>query len=43
MEREAKRMRGARPFVFSNLHAGVGVDTIIRFVEDKGGLCRALP
>ena len=38
MEREAKRMRGARPFVFSNLHTGAGVDTIIRFVEDSGGL-----
>jgi urease accessory protein len=38
MEREAKRMRGARPFVFSNLHTGQGVDTIMRFVEDRGGL-----
>jgi urease accessory protein len=38
MEREAKRMRGARPFVFSNLRTGDGVDTIIRFVEDSGGL-----
>jgi urease accessory protein len=38
MEREAERMRGARPFVFSNLHSGAGVDTIIRFVEDRGGL-----
>jgi urease accessory protein len=38
MEREAKRMRGTRPFVFSNLHTGEGVDTIIRFVEESGGL-----
>jgi urease accessory protein len=38
MEREAKRMRGARPFVFSNLHTGAGVETIIRFVEERGGL-----
>jgi urease accessory protein len=38
MDREAKRMRGARPFVFSNLHAGEGVDAIIRFVEASGGL-----
>src|SRR6202790_4757560 len=38
MEREAKRMRGARPFVFSNLHTGQGVDTIVKFVEDSGGL-----
>jgi urease accessory protein len=38
MERDARRMRGARPFVFSNLRAGQGVDEIARFIEDKGGL-----
>ena len=38
MERDARHMRGARPFVFSNLRAGAGVDTIARFIEDKGGL-----
>jgi len=38
MERDAKRMRGARPFVFSNLHTGQGVDDIARFVVEKGGL-----
>jgi urease accessory protein len=38
MERDAKRMRGARPFVFSNLRAGDGVDEIARFIEEKGGL-----
>jgi len=38
MERDAKRMRIARPFYFSNLRSGQGVDQIIRFVEDKGGL-----
>jgi urease accessory protein len=38
MDREARRMRGARPFVFSNLHTGAGVDTIIRFIEEHGGL-----
>jgi urease accessory protein len=38
MERDAKRMRGARPFVFSNLHTGQGVDEIARFVVAKGGL-----
>jgi urease accessory protein len=38
MERDAKRMRGARPFYFSNLHTGQGVDQITRFVEEKGGL-----
>ncbi len=38
MERDAKRMRIARPFYFSNLRSGQGVDQIIRFVEEKGGL-----
>jgi len=38
MERECKRMRGARPFVFTNLRAGNGVDEIARFIQDKGGL-----
>jgi urease accessory protein len=38
MESEARRMRGTRPFVFSNLHSGQGVDTIIRFIEEAGGL-----
>ena len=38
MERDAKRMRGARPFVLTNLRTGQGVDEIARFIEDKGGL-----
>ncbi len=38
MERDAKRMRGVRPFVFSNLHTGQGVDEIAGFVVEKGGL-----
>jgi urease accessory protein len=38
MERDTKRMRGGRPFIFSNLRAGKGVDEIARFIEDKGGL-----
>jgi urease accessory protein len=38
MERDAKRMRGARPFVFANLRSGQGVDEIARFIETKGGL-----
>src|SRR5712691_5836098 len=38
MERDAKRMRGVRPFVFSNLRTGQSVAEIARFVEDKGGL-----
>ncbi len=38
MERDAKRMRGARPFVFSNLRTGQGLDEIAQFIEAKGGL-----
>ena len=41
MERETKRMRGARPFVFTNLREGKGVDEIARFIEEKGGLADA--
>jgi urease accessory protein len=38
MERDAKRMRGTRPFVFSNIRAGQGVAEVVRFIEEKGGL-----
>src|SRR5271156_4465612 len=38
MERESKRMRGARPVVFTNLREGRGVDEIVDFIEEKGGL-----
>ena len=38
MERDAKKMRGQRPFVMTNLRAGTGVADIARFIEEKGGL-----
>jgi urease accessory protein len=38
MDRDAKRMRGDRPFVFANLRAGKGVAEIAAFVEHQGGL-----
>src|SRR4051794_9129547 len=38
MERDARRMRGDRPFVFTNLKAGDGVDRIVDFVTTQGGL-----
>jgi urease accessory protein len=38
MRRDAARMRGARPFVLTNLRNGEGVDTIAGFIQDKGGL-----
>ena len=36
MERDAKRMRGERPFVFTNLKTSKGLDAVIRFVEAQG-------
>ena len=36
MERDAKRMRGERPFVFTNLKIGTGLDTVIDFIEREG-------
>jgi urease accessory protein len=38
MERDAKRMRGERPFVFTNIKAGEGVEVVERFIVNKGGL-----
>ncbi len=38
MERDAKRMRRDRPFVFSNLKTGHGLDTIAGFIVSRGGL-----
>ncbi len=38
MERDAGRMRGARPVVFTNLKTGEGVDRVVEFVITQGGL-----
>jgi urease accessory protein len=38
MEADARRMRGSRPFVFTNLKNGEGIDQIARFLIEKGGL-----
>jgi len=43
MERDARRMRGARPFVFSNLKSGDGLAAIVRFIETEGMLREAQP
>ena len=36
MDRDARKMRGERPFVFSNLKSGEGLDTIVSFIEKQG-------
>ena len=33
---DAKRMRGERPFVFTNLRTGDGVETVIEFIRTQG-------
>ncbi|MCA0871129.1 urease accessory protein UreG [Seohaeicola saemankumensis] len=43
MDRDAKRMRGARPFVFTALKSGKGVDTIVDHILALGGLTRPEP
>jgi urease accessory protein len=41
MEVDARRMRGTRPFVFTNLKSGDGVDHIATFVIEQGGLAQS--
>jgi urease accessory protein len=44
MDRDAKKMRGARPFVFTNLKINQGLNDIARFIVHTGGLeLRPLP
>jgi urease accessory protein len=38
MDRDAKKMRGPRPFVFTNMKTGSGIETVVSFIQDKGGL-----
>jgi urease accessory protein len=41
MARDAKKMRGERPFVFTNLKTGQGLEAVIQFIEKEGMLCTA--
>ena len=41
MARDAKKMRGERPFQFTNLKTGQGLDAVIQFIEKEGMLCTA--
>jgi urease accessory protein len=35
MDRDSRRMRGERPFIFTNLRAGVGLDRVVNWLEEK--------
>jgi urease accessory protein len=41
MERDARRMRGDRPFVFAEAKSGKGIEEIAGFIERMGGLGQA--
>ncbi|MGN7293817.1 urease accessory protein UreG [Rhizobium sp. SAFR-030] len=41
MDRDAARMRDNKPFIFTDLKRGEGVDHIVRFLETQGGLSTA--
>ena len=41
MDRDAKKMRGERPFIFSNLKSGEGLSGIIDFIVSQGMLSKA--
>ena len=38
MERDARKMRGERPFVFTNLKTGQGLETVVEFIIKEGML-----
>ena len=38
MAQDAKRMRGERPFVFTNLRTGDGLETVVNFIRQQGML-----
>src|SRR5436190_7162740 len=43
MDRDARRMRGERPFVFTNLKTGAGADAVVRFVVERGMIVLRAP
>lgn len=38
MDRDARKMRGDRPFIFTNMRAGEGIAEIVKFIVTQGGL-----
>ncbi|NIO09876.1 MAG: urease accessory protein UreG [Deltaproteobacteria bacterium] len=41
MDRDARKMRGTRPFIFTRIKQGVGVEDVAKFIVDTGGLAAA--
>ena len=42
MDRDARKMRGDKPFVFASIKQGEGLDAIVAFVEKRGVLAAAV-
>jgi urease accessory protein len=42
MERDAKKMRGARPFVFTCLREGDSLTQVVNFIIEEGMLARKI-
>ncbi len=40
MDQDSRRMRGKKPFVFTNTRSGEGIDVVIDFIKSAGGLDR---
>jgi len=38
MDRDSKKMRGERPYVFTDMHSGKGVDEVVAFIIKQGML-----
>ena len=43
MDRDARKMRGSRPFVFTNMRDRTGLDAVVDFIEKAGGLAATAP
>jgi urease accessory protein len=41
MDRDARKMRGDKPFVFTNIKLGNGVEKVAQFIVEKGMLISA--
>jgi len=43
MDRDARKMRPTRPFAFTNMRSGDGLDVVVDFIVKAGGLRRQAP